>query len=87
MNLSKHEKKEWVAKNQILQQLYKDYRWASNQKQEYSALEKIQMILEQNPFFTYCANNGADLSGMTRYGMDYQTEKCISDIDRISKEL
>ena len=87
MNLSEYEKKEWVAKNQILQQSYNDYRWASNQKQKDSALERIQMILEQNPFLTYCANNGADLSGITRYGMDYQTEKCISDIDRISKEL
>jgi hypothetical protein len=87
MNLSEHEKKEWVAKNQFLQESYKDYCWASDQKQKDSALKRIQMILEQNPFLTYCADNGANLSGMTRYGMDYLTEKCISDIDRISKEL
>jgi len=87
MNLNEHEKREWVAKNQILQNSYKDYRFASNNKQKDTALKKIQMILDQNPFLTYCANKGADISGITRYGLDYITEQCIADIDQISKEL
>ena len=45
------------------------------------------MILNQNPFLTYCANKGAGISGINRYGLDYITEQCITDIDRIAKEI
>ena len=87
MNLSEHEQKEWVAKNQILQDSYKSYRFASTTKQKDYALVRIQMILDQKPFLTYCANRGADISGITRYGLDYITEQCIDDINRITKEM
>ena len=87
MDLSEHEKREWIAKNQILQDSYKDYCFTSNNKQKDTALKKIQMILDQNPFLTYCANKGADISGITRYGLDHITEQCIGDIDRIAKEI
>ncbi len=86
MNLSEHEQKEWVAKNQILQDSYKSYRLATNDRQKDYALKRIQLLLEQNPFLTYCANKGADTSGIIRYGLDYITERCIGDIDRIAKE-
>ena len=84
--MSEHEKEEWIAKNQLLQESYKNYRLASNQRQEEYYLKRIQMILDQNPFLTFCANKGADISGITRYGLDYIAEKCIGDIDRIAKE-
>lgn len=87
MDLSEHEKREWVVKNQILQDSYKDYHFASNNKEKDTALKKIQMILDQNPFLTYCANKGTDISGITRYGLDFITEQCIDDIDRITKEI
>ncbi len=87
MNLSEHEKKEWKEKNRLLQEAYNNYRWATNQREKDKALTKIQMIIEQNPFLTYCANNGALLSGITRYGLDYKTERCISDINKIANNL
>ena len=87
MALGEHEKREWIAKNQILQDSYQSYRFASTDIQKDYALRRIQMILEQNPFLTYCANKGAAISGITRYGLDYISEQCIDDIDRIAKEM
>ena len=87
MDLSEREKNLWVANNQLLQESYRAYRWATNARQKDSALKRIQMILNQNPFLTYCANKGANTSGIVRYGLDYITDQCITDIDRIAKEI
>jgi len=44
MNLSEHEQHEWVAKNQILQDSYKCYRFATNDRQKDYALKRIQLL-------------------------------------------
>ena len=87
MNLSEHEQKEWVAKNQILQDSYNSYRFASKDKQKDDALRRVQMILNLNPLLTYCAAKGADISGIVRHGLDYTTEQCIDEINEIAKNI
>lgn len=85
--MSEEDKKEWVRKNRILQDLYEEYNCASNNQQRENLLKNIQIILNQNPFLTYCSSNGAAVSGITRYGLDYLTERCIIEIDNRANEI
>ena len=46
---------------------------------------RIQSTLEQNPFMSFCVEHNADVFGINRYGLDYQSEQCIDLIDKIAK--
>lgn len=78
--------KEWQGRNKLLQSAYKDYYFASKQRDKDSALSKIQNSLEWPPFMSFCEAHAAQVLGIRRYGLDYMSEKCIDLIDRIAKE-
>lgn len=81
----KEKMNEWQCQNEILQCAYKDYLLASQQKDKDIALMRIQSTLEQNPFMSFCVEHNADVFGIIRYGLDYQSEQCIDLIDKIAK--
>ena len=77
--------KEWQARNNLLQQAYWDSQFANKQKDKDAAYEKIKRELEWGPFEDLCLKQSADINGISRYGLDSTTEKCIGLIDRIAK--
>ena len=77
--------KEWQARNILLQQAYWDFQFANKKKDKEAACEKIQRELEWGPFENLCLKHSADIYGISRYGLDSATEKCISLIDNIAK--
>ncbi|MBQ8463247.1 MAG: hypothetical protein IJ544_03935 [Prevotella sp.] len=78
-------RKEWQARNTLLQQAYRDSLLASKKKDKDIAYEKIKRELEWGPFEDLCYEHNADIYGISRYGLDSATEKCISIIDKIAK--
>jgi hypothetical protein len=78
--------KEWQSRNAILQKAYNDYYFASKQREKDSALNQIQRILEWPPFMNLCEDYTACVTGISRYGLDYNSEKCIGLIDKIAKD-
>ncbi len=77
--------KEWQGRNELLQNAYKDYRFASKQKDKDTALAHIKMNLEWGPFTDLCFNHGADVYGInSKYGIDTMTDKCIGLIDKVA---
>ena len=46
---------------------------------------KIQRELEWPPFEDLCFENSAPISGISRYGLDSVSEKCIDIINKIAK--
>lgn len=82
--ISDRKMKEWQSRNSILQQVYHDYRTASTSKERDRALSQIQKSLEWNPFMNLCIDHSAQLFGISRYGLDSDTERCIEIIDKIA---
>lgn len=78
-------KAEWNAHNGLLQQAYHAYLHAVKQKEKDDACQKIQRELEWSPFEELCFQYSAPISGISRYGLDSMSEKCIDIINRIAK--
>ncbi len=78
------ELKQWQVQNGLLQEIYWKYQSTKGKEKDKSLLYLSQQ-LEWPPFFEYCLSRGAPLNGITRYGLDSVTEKCISEIDKIAK--
>jgi hypothetical protein len=76
---------EWNAHNGLLQQAYRAYLHAVKQKEKDEACMKIQRELEWPPFEDLCFENSAPISGISRYGLDSVSEKCIDIINKIAK--
>ena len=83
--------KQWKAHNVILQKAYNDYqdvrylqsRRAETQKER--ALNQIIQELEWPPFADYISRNPLTFSSVNhKYGLDYITERCIGEIDKIA---
>lgn len=83
--MTEREKKEWQGRNELLQSAYKEYLLASQQKDKNAALMQIQNTLGQNPLMTFCVEHDADIFGISRYGLDNQSERCIEMINKIAK--
>ena len=77
--------KEWQARNNLLQEAYRVYLHATKQKEKDEACVKIQRELEWYPFEEFCIQYSAPIYGISRYGLDYVSEKCIEMIDKIAK--
>ena len=75
---------EWNGRNDLLQEAYRAYLHASKQKEKDAACERIQMALEWNPLMNYCYDAGGVVSGISKYGLDSITEKCIRESDEIA---
>ena len=78
------EMKQWQVQNGILQEIYWKFQSAKGKEKDKSLLSLSQQ-LEWPPFLDYCISRGALLQGITGYGLDSVTEKCISEIDSIAK--
>lgn len=83
--MTEREMKEWQDRNELLQSAYKKYLFASKTKEKEVALGQIQKILEWDSFTLFCVDHDADVFGISRYGLDYQSEQCIGLIDKIAK--
>ena len=84
--MDKRIKEEWIARNQVLQQAFRDYYPTINSKEKEDALRKIQQSLEWSPFMNYVLDHGGfPPDGISKYGIDLITERCIGDIDKIAK--
>ena len=83
--MTEREMKEWQGRNELLQNAYKEYLLASKVKEKEAASSQIQKILEWDPFMLFCVDHDADVFGISRYGLDYQSEECIRLIDKIAK--
>ena len=77
--------KEWQGRNELLQSAYKEYLLASKTKEKEVASSQIQKILEWDTFTVFCVDHDADVFGIRRYGLDYQSEQCIDMINKIAK--
>ncbi len=77
--------KEWQARNNMLQEAYRSRLLATKQKDKNEANLKIQKSLEWQPFEELCFEHSADIYGISRYGLDSATERCIGLIDKIAK--
>ena len=84
--MDKQQLKEWQVKNAKLQREYNNLYLANNQKEKDIALRNIQNSLGENPFMTYCDKVGACIFDISRRGLDYDTERCIREIDEIASE-
>lgn len=82
--MTDNELKQWQARNCILQENYWKLQYADGKEKE-KLLISLSQQLEWPPFLDYCISRDALLEGITRYGLDSVTEKCISEIDRIAK--
>ena len=78
------ELKQWQVQNSLLQEIYWKLQSAKGKEKD-KFLIYLSQQLEWPPFFEYCISRGALLEGITRYGLDSVTEKCISEIDKIAK--
>lgn len=78
------ELKQWQVQNCVLQEIYWKLQSAKGKEKE-KLLLSLSQQLEWQPFMDYCISRGALLNGITRYGLDSVTEKCISEIDMIAK--
>ncbi len=78
------ELKQWQVQNCLLQEIYWKLQSAKGKEKD-KLLICLSQQLEWPPFYDYCISQDAPLSGITRYGLDSITERCISDIDRIAK--
>ena len=76
---------DWQCQNYILQRAYNEYQYVSKQKEKDAALSRIQRTLERPPFMNFYIEYGADIFGISRYGLEYQLEQCIWLIDKIAR--
>lgn len=90
--MNEEEMKEWKCHNETLQKAYRDYLSASHlpsSKRErplYDALRRIGNELVWPPFADYISSNSLAFPFNTsRNGLDSETEKCISMIDKIAE--
>ena len=83
--MSNQETKEWQYHNDKLQKAYHDYCRASGDGEKSHALGLIQYELGWAPFADYCSECSSTPFGIVKYGLDYMTERCIENIDRIAK--
>ena len=85
MNMNEHELREWQARNKILQDAYHEYLHSTNGQKKEVALRKIQEALSWSRFVDFVSRDPfASVTGLTQYGLDSNTEKCISEIDQIA---
>lgn len=78
----------WKRKNAELQLEYQRYRYPNSPKEKDMAAKRIQDIFEWGPFADFISNYPQAFPyGTSRYGLDYVTEKCISEINRIANEF
>lgn len=75
---------EWKAHNELLQKAYRSYLHATKQKDKDKAYVKIQRELKWHPFEEFCFKHSAPIYGISEYGLDYVSEKCIDLIDKIA---
>lgn len=84
--MDKTEIEAWKRKNAELQYEYRRYLLHHSSKEKELAAKRIQEILEWGPFFDFVSRHLlAFPSGTCRYGLDSVTEKCINEIDEITK--
>ena len=83
--MTEQERKAWIYHNQSLQYAYQQYCQAYNSQDKEKALKLISIALEWPPFMNYCYDAGGFISGITKYGLDSVTKKCIEEIDNISR--
>lgn len=83
--MSEEEMKSWQYMNSKLQHEYQQYN-QSNGKEKDEVASRLQEILEWSKFadFIYRKHPSASLSGFARYGMDYDTERAIQEINKIA---
>lgn len=78
---------EWKGRNELLQQAYNEYRFASSKRDKDVAFERVKINLKWDPFIDFCFNHGTDVYGInSKYGFDTLTEECIGLIDKIAKD-
>ena len=78
----------WKRKNAELQYEYQRYKYPKSSKEKDEAAKRIQDLFEVGPFAEFISNYPQAFPyGTSRYGLDYVTEKCIDDINRIANEL
>ena len=85
MKMEERIMKEWQARNTLLQKAYRAYQFATNQKDKDAACEKMKRELEWPPYEELCFKHSANIYGISRYGLDSMSEKCIGIIDKIAK--
>ena len=83
--MTEREMKEWQGRNELLQSAYKEYLLASKTKEKDAASSQIQKLLEWDPFTIFCVDHDVDVFGISRYGLDHQSEQCIDMINKIAK--
>lgn len=85
--MDEQEKKEWIYHNLILQNEYNEYNSASSKQDKESALRRVEHELSWAPFTDYLSRKSAPTSGLSKYGIDMSTEKCIKEIDDIATKI
>lgn len=90
--MNEKEMKEWKCHNKTLQKAYRDYLSVCNlppsKRRQLldDALKIIQKELEWPPFADFVSSNPLAFPFNTsRNGLDSETEKCISMIDKIAE--
>ena len=78
--MNEQQLKEWIYQNRQLQS-------ACQNSDRDKSLQLIELALSYNPFMNYVQNQGGSISGLTRYGLDTQTENAIKEIDEIAQGL
>lgn len=89
--MSEKELQDWKSHNQLLQKYYREYCSVRNLNDRSSELKKQQVLesiictLESYPLKDYVLKNIPTFpSGIRRYGLDRETERCIGEIDKIA---
>lgn len=89
--MSEKELQDWKSHNQLLQKYYQVYcsvrnlNDRSSELKKQQALERIIRELESCPLKDYVLNKVPTFpSGIRRNGLDWDTERCIGEIDKIA---
>lgn len=85
--MNEQELNKWKSQNEGLQRAYQNYTMADSQKDKEMAKHQIQQILSSKPFFEYICDQHpiANPFGIMKYGLDFETERIINEIDEIAK--
>lgn len=87
--MNEQELNKWKFQNERLQREYQNYCMAYSQKEKEMAKFQIQQILCSSPLIDYINEQHpfAHPFGITKYGLDSETEKSINEIDEIAKGI
>lgn len=85
--MNEQELNKLIIQNERLQRVYQQYYRECNLKEKEKYLAQIQQILCSTPFIDYINDQHplAHPYGIMKYGLDFETEKSINEIDEIAK--